>query len=204
MLTGDQLSLGTVLIMRGDADQVKKRVAAGHQNNFPIHAGSDEVAQTFVAAAPSLVAVESVAYVVVVVAVAEDVLIAVFVAVIVVSVFDAEVPVAAAPVVVSAVPAVAAVVEALFVAVAPVAVVAAVVGNLSVHCNSNSARSDCPELPDSTPLPSSAWVVQKLPERVAARNSQWWTVRAAADLTFQAFVFAERLAAVPSPCPGLV
>lgn len=204
MLMEDQLSLGTVLIIRGDADQLKKCVTAGHQNNFPIHAGSDEVAQTFVAAAPSLVAVESVAYVVVVVAVAEYVLIAVFVAavVIVVSVSDAEVPVAAAPVVVSAVPSVAAVVETLFVSVVPV--VAAVLGNSSVHCNSNSARSDCPELPDSNPLPSSAWAAQKLPERVAALNSQWWTVRAAADLTFQAFVFAERLVAVPSPCPGLV
>lgn len=210
VLMGDQLSLGTVLVMRADADQVKKHMAAGHQSNFPIHAGSEEAAQIFVAAAPSLVAVESVAFVVV--AVAEYVLTAVLVAatvivISVVAVFDAEVPAAAAPAVVSAVPAVAAagtLFAAAAFAVAPVAVVAAVVGNLSVYCNSNSARSDCPELPDRIPLPSSAWAVRKLTERVAAQNSQCWTVLAAADLTFQAFVFAERPAAVPSPCIGQI
>lgn len=194
--------------MRGDADQVKGHVAAGHQSNFPIHVGFDEVAQIFFAAAPSPFAVESVAYAVEI-AVAESVLVAVTVIVVFVeTVFDAEVPVAA---VVTAVPDVAAVVESLSVAasaafaVAPVPVVAEDdVENLSVHCNSNLARSDCPELPDSNLLPSSAWAVQKLTERVAARNSQWWTVRAAVDLTFQAFVSAEKLAAVPSPCPGQV
>lgn len=212
VLMEDQLSLGTVLVMRADADQVKKHMAAGHQSNFPIHAGSEEAAQIFVASAPSLVAVESVAYVVV--AVAEYVLTAVLVSatvivISVVAVFDAEVPAAAAdaPAVVSAVPAVAAA-GTLFVAaafaVAPVAVVAAVVGNLSVYCNSNSARSDCPELLDRILRPSSAWAVRKLTERVAAQNSQGWTVRAAADLTFQAFVFAERPAAVPSPCLGQI
>lgn len=194
--------------MRGDADQVKGHVAAGHQSNFPIHVGFDEVAQIFFAAAPSPSVVESVAY-----AVAESVLVAVTVIVVFVeTVFDAEVPVAAAPVVEIAVPAaVAAVVESLSVAasaafaVAPVPVVAEDdVENLSAHCSSNLARSDCPELPDSNPLPSSAWAVQKLTERVVARNSQWWTVRAAVDLTFQAFVSAEKLAAVPNPCPGQV
>lgn len=197
--------------MRGDADQVKGHVSAGHQSNFPIHVGFDEVAQIFFAAAPSPFVVESVAYAVVV-AVAESVLVAVTVIVVFVeTVFDAEVPVAAAPVVVIAVPAVAAVVESLSVAasaafaVAPVPVVAEDdVENLSVHCNSNLARSDCPELPDSNLLPSSAWAVQKLTERVVARNSQWWTVHAAVDLTFQAFVSAEKLAAVPNPCPGQV
>lgn len=150
------------------------------------------------------------------VAVAESYLVAVLVAVtviaiFVVTVFDAEVPVAVAPAVVSAVPAVAAVVGASSVAasaafaVAPVPVVAEDdAENSSVYYNSNLARSDCPELPDSNLLPSSAWAVQKLTERVAARNFQWWTVRAAVDLTFQAFVSAEKLAAVPSQCPGQV
>lgn len=199
--------------MTGDADQVKGHVAAVHQSNFPIHVGFDEVAQIFFAVAPSQVAFESVAYAVVV-AVAESYLFAVLVAVtviaiFVVTVFDAEVPVAAA--VVSAVPAVAAVVAESSVAasaafaVAPVLVVAEDdAENSSVYCNSNLARSDCPELPDSNLLPSSALAVQKLTERVAARNFQRWTVRAAVDLTFQAFVSAEKLAAVPSPCPGQV
>lgn len=218
VLTGDQLSLGTVLVMWADADQVKKPVAA-----FPIHAVSEVAAQIFAAAASSLVVVESVAYVVV--AAAEYVLTAVLVAatvivISVVAVFDAEVHAAAAPAVVSAVAAVGTLFAAAAFAVAPVvvvaaapvavvaavpvAVVAAVVGNSPVYCNSNSARSDCPELPDSIPLPSSAWAVRKLSERVAAQNSPGWTVRAAADLTLQAFVFAERPAAVPSPCPGQV
>ncbi len=220
VLTGEQLSLGTVLVMRADADQVKQHVASGHQSNFPIHAGSEEAAQIFAAAASSLVVVESVPYVVV--AVAEYVLTAVLVAATVISVvavFDAEVPAAAVPAVVSAVAAVGTFAAAAFavapvavvaaapvavVADAPVAVVAAVVGNSPVYCNSNSARSDCPEQPDSIPLPSSAWAVQKLSEKVAAQNSLGWTVRAAADLTLQAFVFAESPAAVPSPCPGQV
>lgn len=57
MLMGDLWSLGTVLVMRGDADRVKGHVAAVHQSNFPIHVGFDEVAQIFFAAAPSQVAV---------------------------------------------------------------------------------------------------------------------------------------------------
>lgn len=197
--------------MRGDADQVKGHVAAGHQSNCPIHVGFHEVAQILFVAAPF--AVESVAYAVVVVAVAKSVLVVVTVFVVfVVTVFDAEVPVAAAaPVVEIVVPPVAAVVASLSVAasaafaVAPVPEVAEDdVENLPAHCNSNLARSDCPGQPDSNPLPSSAWAVQKLTERVATRNSQWWTVRAAVDLTFQAFVSAEKLAAVPIPCPGQV
>lgn len=177
-------------------------MAAGHQSKLPMHVGSDEIAPIFVAAAP--VVPESVAY-----AVVESVLIDVLAPVTVVfvaAVFDAEVPVvAAAAVVVSAALSVAVAVGALTF-VAPVAVVAEVdVENLSVNYSSNLVRSDCPGLPDSNLLLGSAWAVQKLTERVAAQNSQWWTVRAAVDLTFQAFVSAERLAADPiPPCPGQV
>lgn len=192
--TENQATPGTVPLAKGDSDRL--RGPAGYYSNCALHVGSDEPVTIFVAVVPN--PVESCVVVAEVVVVVLDV--AFVVCVVVLS--GAEVPVAAAANVVSAPPAAAAFVAAAVGAssASASAAVAPAIGNLPAYCNSDSARSDCPELPYSNRLPSSAWAVQKLTEKVAKQNYQLRIGCAVVDLTFQAFVSVEKFAVAPSPC----